>query len=281
MTSKQLLLNEFIPALSNTENEAEIKSIFRNVLAHVLNLEFSETLLLNHELSTEDVENCISVLKRIKNGETLQHILGEVEFLDLSFKVNQNVLVPRSETEWIVHETIKRFEGKKPKNIIDFCTGSGCIAISLKNAFSDSSVVALEKSELAIEVAKQNAKNNRLDIVIEKTDVLNEEYVTETRFDIIISNPPYIPHKETNEIENKVLENEPKMALFVDNDKPLIFYERIIKWSENRLNDSGKIVFEINPNYAKELTTLAHQYSYKTELLKDLYNKDRMLILYR
>ena len=281
MTSKQLLLNEFLPALSDTENESEIKSIFRNVLAHVLNLDYSETLLLNHELSEENVERCNAILSRIKNGESLHHLLGKVEFLDLNFKVNKDVLIPRPETEWIVHETIKRFESKNPRNIIDFCTGSGCIAISLKNAFKNSNVVALEKSEKAIEIALENARYNDLEIKVNQIDVLKSEYETDARFDIIISNPPYIPYKETHEIENKVLENEPKMALFVDDQEPLVFYERIIKWSENRLSSQGEIVFEINPNYAKELTTLAHQYSYKTELLKDLYNKDRMLILYR
>ncbi|KAB1067264.1 peptide chain release factor N(5)-glutamine methyltransferase [Tamlana haliotis] len=235
-------------------------------------------LAMDTELEIEDDSAIQKALKQLKNQKPIQYIIGETEFYGLPFKVNKNVLIPRPETEELVEWILKHNTETDKINILDIGTGSGCIAISLAKYFKNASVYALDVSSLALEVAKENARLNDVNVSFIEADILKTEAVKDVKFDIIVSNPPYVREKEQVLMKPNVLENEPHLALFVKDDNALQFYKAITEFSVHNLVDKGKLLFEINEFLGNEMIRLLqkHQFS-NIELKQDIFRKDRMI----
>ncbi len=217
-----------------------------------------------------------AAISRLKNYEPIQYILEETEFFGLPFYVNKNVLIPRPETEELL-ELIINENLQEGLSVLDIGTGSGCIAISLARYLRKADISAWEISPLALEVAILNSKKNNVNINFKKTDVLGE-YPSDKRFDIIVSNPPYILEKEKQDMDANVLDYEPHTALFVPDDKSLIFYERIADIALQILKPNGKLYFEINRAKGQETIDMLKKKGFlNIELHKDLSGNDRMV----
>ena len=219
-------------------------------------------------------------VKDLLKNKPIQYIIGETEFCDLKFKVNENVLIPRPETSELVMNIVKRqkTKDKRQLSILDIGTGSGCIAISLAKRIPNSKVYALDISEKALDVAKENAFNNNVDVTFINDDILSLKNKIETKFDIIASNPPYVRELEKADMRDNVLNWEPHNALFVSDSDPLIFYRNILEFAKKNLNQDGEIWFEINEYLGKEMTDLCKGYGFSDiEIFKDFRGKERTL----
>lgn len=220
--------------------------------------------------------NLNEAIKRLENGEPVQYIVGNVDFYGYQFEVNNNVLIPRFETEELVEKTIKIIKKRfnKDLDIVDLGTGSGCIAITLKKELN-ANIDAVDISESALEVAKKNAINNNASINFYLGDMLKP---LSKKYDVIISNPPYISKKE--EIMEIVKNNEPHIALYADNDG-LFFYEDILKKAKNYLKDDYLIAFEIGETQGLKIKDIALKYFPNSEVMieKDLSNKNRFVFV--
>ena len=253
-------------------------------------------LALEPELTFTGLETDIffKILEALKQQKPIQYILGETNFYGLTFKMNSNVLIPRPETEelvdWIIknqetHQNLTQqndFQNKRPLHILDIGTGSGCIAISLAKHIINAKVYALDISNEALELAKDNADRNAVDISCIAYDILSTSEtnsILETlKFDIIVSNPPYVRHSEKTKMKPNVLENEPGLALFVDDEDPLKFYKTITHFAVNKLKSQGHLFFEINQYLGAESKRLLEDANFKhIELRKDINGNDRML----
>ena len=219
-------------------------------------------------------------VKDLLKNKPIQYIIGETEFCDLKFKVNENVLIPRPETSELVYKIVNRQQttDNRQLSILDIGTGSGCIAISLAKRIPNSKVYALDISEKALEVAKENAINNDADVTFIHDDILSLKNKIETKFDIIVSNPPYVRELEKAEMRDNVLNWEPHNALFVSDNDPLIFYRNILEFAKTYLNQDGEIWFEINEYLGKEMTDLCKGYDFSDiEIFKDFRGKERIV----
>jgi release factor glutamine methyltransferase len=198
----------------------------------------------------------------------------------LDFEVNENVLIPRPETEelvdWILSNN-RIIETSNPLKILDIGTGSGCIAISLAKNLPNAQVYAIDVSEQALATAEKNAKRNNVNVIFIQKDILATEDLGQ-QFDIIVSNPPYVRNLEKEEIKKNVLNNEPHLALFVQDNDALIFYTKIANLAQKNLSDNGQLYFEINQYLGKEMIALLQNLNFKNiELRKDIYGNDRMI----
>ena len=219
-------------------------------------------------------------VKDLLKNKPIQYLIGETEFCDLKFKVNENVLIPRPETSELVMNIVNRqkTKDKRQLSILDIGTGSGCIAISLAKNIPDSKVYALDISEKALDVAKENAFNNNVDVTFINDDILSLKNKIETKFDIIVSNPPYVRELEKADMRDNVLNWEPHNALFVSDNDPLIFYRNILEFAKTNLNQDGEIWFEINEYLGKEMTDLCKEYGFSdVEIFKDFRGKERIV----
>lgn len=216
-------------------------------------------------------------LEKLSKGIPVQYIVGNVNFFGYEFLVNENVLIPRFETEFLVDKAIKKINEKKMDSlkILDIGTGSGVIAITLKKKFPNASITAIDVSESALKVAKENAKLNDVDIEFILSDLFEN---INAKYDVIISNPPYIAYDEV--IDKKVFDNEPHLALFANN-KGLYFYEEILKNVKNYLNDDGFVCFEIGEKEGRDIKNIALKYmgNVNVSLEKDLAGKDRYIFI--
>ena len=221
-------------------------------------------------------------VKDLLKSKPLQYIIGETEFCDLKFKVNEHTLIPRPETSEIVTKIIEsqKSKAKSQKSILDIGTGSGCIAISLAKHISDSKVYAIDISEKALETAKTNAINNNVDVTFIHDDILSLRNNIDTNFDIIVSNPPYVRELEKAEMRDNVLNWEPHTALFVSDNDPLIFYRNILEFAKTHLNENSEIWFEINEYLGKEMTELCKTMGFSdVEIYKDFRGKERVVLV--
>lgn len=249
-------------------------------------------LALNTELTIENdyVLKYESALEALKNYEPIQYIIGQTEFYGLPFYVNKNTLIPRPETEELVelilsntnaNSQLENIEGNNQFNILDIGTGTGCIAISLAKQLSNANVSAIDVSAKALEMANKNAQLNQVDINFIENDILkicNSELDSETKFDIIVSNPPYVRQLEKQLMQDNVLNHEPHLALFVEDENPLIFYRAITQFATKNLKPNGELYFEINEYLGKEMMALLEDFGFKNIKLKqDLFGKDRMI----
>lgn len=218
-------------------------------------------------------------LQRIKEQEPIQYILGETEFYGLKFKVDQNVLIPRPETEELVDWIIKDAQTTTHNlSILDIGTGSGCIAISLAVNLKRANVSAWDISTAALKIARQNAELNQVQVDFQKKDILQKSKPSDKKYDIIVSNPPYVRNLEKEQMQPNVLEFEPDLALFVKDEDALLFYREILLFAQEHLNPTGRIYFEINEYLKPDLETLLRKYDLKNyEFRQDIFGKTRML----
>lgn len=272
---------QFIKELSPFYDAYEAESFFYLILEDKHKLRQID-LALNHELQFSDSDFIVwnSLLSQLKKEIPIQYLLGKTSFYGLDFEVNENVLIPRTETEelveWIISEYSKIDKTKKLK-ILDIGTGSGCIAISLAKNLPNAEVCGVDVSKKAVVTAKRNAIRNNVDVTFVFLDILKTE---ELRFnyDIIVSNPPYVRNLEKEEIKKNVLDYEPHLALFVEDNDALIFYRKIAALAKKGLLENGQLFFEINQYLGKEMTDLLETMNFKNiELKKDIYDNDRMM----
>lgn len=261
------------------KNEVDDSSIISRELAeYILQLNRQEIITnLEKEVKEEQKDRYYLALIEIIQGMPIQYITNTQEFMKLNFFVNENVLIPQPDTEILVEEVIKIAELESKTKILDMCTGSGCIGVSLAYYLKNAKITMSDISKNAIEIAKKNAKENK---VLEKTEFIKSDLFEniEEKFDIIVSNPPYI---ETDVIKSlsKQVQNEPKIALDGGKDG-LLFYRKLIKEAPNFLNDNGYLCMEIGYNQKEEVIKLAKQKEsfLKIEAIKDLSGNDRVII---
>ena len=272
---------EFSGVLLAIFDAKEIESFFYIILEAFHDMKRVDLALNpNFELDGTQLLQWETVLAQLKEQKPVQYILGETEFYGLPFYVNEYTLIPRPETEelvdWIITNNQIKQSGN-PLKILDIGTGSGCIAISLAKNITQAKVFAIDVSEKALAVAKRNAVRNTVEITLQSINILAVEDLTE-KFDIIVSNPPYVRHLEKKEIHKNVLDYEPHLALFVADDDALIFYRKITALASKHLTENGQLYFEINQYLGKEMVSLLEQHHFKNiELKKDIYGNDRMV----
>ena len=274
----------FINSLEDLYSIEELQSIFYLLAEKLLHLSRIDiTLQLDNTLTSDEEFNFNQAIDRLKIYEPVQYILGETEFFGYPFLVNKQVLIPRPETEELVSWIIEDVD-KKKATILDIGTGSGCIAISLAKKLNNAVVSAIDISNKAIEVAKKNALINNVNVEYSSVDVLNfkDKLVLQdkwkSKFDIIVSNPPYVRMQEKKLMQLNVIDHEPDIALFVNDDDPLLFYRKISELSKRYLKHNGTLYLEINEYLGVEMEKMLNEAGFKhVELKKDIFGKNRMI----
>ncbi len=268
--------------LSTIYDEDELWAIFELVCEEILS--FDKSVIkqkLQDNLNQSDVLIIYDLAKELKLGKPVQYCLGTTYFYDLKFKVNSFTLIPRPETEELVDIIIKQNQSasvNNPASILDIGTGSGCIPITLKKHLSNATVFGIDISVDALKVAVQNAKLNNVDVEFFKYDILSfSPFIVP--YKIIVSNPPYVLQSESKLMEPRVLEHEPHLALFVEDNDPIIFYKRIIDFCEDNLETKGWLYFELNPLFAEDVKNYATTSNLfnLAELITDMSGKQRFL----
>lgn len=262
----------------------EVDSFFDMLLKAYLGFSRID-LVLNPNLAITKTEEqpLFEALSRLKLEEPIQYIIGNTEFYGLKVKVNTHTLIPRPETEELVDWILRDIGNQESEvNILDIGTGSGCIAVALAKNLPNAKVYAIDVSEEALSVAKENAKLNDVKIEFIHQDILSldnaDQVLSSRKFDIIVSNPPYVRVQEKSEIKNNVLNYEPHLALFVENNDPFLFYKVIAQFAVENLKPKGQLFFEINQYLGKEMVQLLKYYKFKNiELKKDLFDNNRMI----
>lgn len=272
------VLAEQEAALETLYPERERRNIVQLLFKHFLNYDRADLVLrIDEPLEVEMLQKLDNALSRLVKGEPLQYILGVAEFYGKQFEVNENVLIPRPETEELVHLIINEQKGA-PERILDIGTGSGCIAISLAEHFQNTEVVATDISHEALKVAQRNAKRNNVKVEFVHHDILKKDLHALGSFDVIVSNPPYVAEEERKDLEQHVLAHEPHLALFASTDDPLIFYRQIAEKARSVLNEGGMLYFELNAMYAQDTAELVSALGYSSiQIHKDMQEKERFL----
>lgn len=272
------LQNFFQNGLIGYYPKEEINAFFYRICEQHLNYKRIDVSLKSETLITpETFEYFETLISRLLTYEPIQYILGTTSFFGLEFKVDTNVLIPRPETEELVAWILKQADSSQPLKILDIGSGSGCIAVSLAKHFPNADVYALDVSPAALEMAQYNAQQNGVQLNGIQANVLEWEN-TELQFDIIVSNPPYVRESEKERMAPNVLEHEPHLALFVENNNPLVFYHAIVALSKKALKKQGKLYFEINEYLGDETKALFSSEDFDAiELKTDIFAKNRML----
>lgn len=280
MTIKQIKRN-FYSELEKSYPKTEIESFFYLIMDAYYGLKRVDiTLNPLKEFNIDDKFH--KVLNDLTNQIPIQYILGFTEFYGMNFRVNQHVLIPRPETEELVEWILLNQPQKKNNNltVLDIGTGSGCIAISLAKNLPNAQVFGLDVSKEALCTANLNSLDNQVTVNFIEDDILDSVFNIHSldKFDVIVSNPPYVRESEKELMNNNVLENEPHLALFVNDENPLLFYNRIADFAKENLVQNGKLYFEINQYLAKETMSLLKEKGFGSiELKKDIFGKDRMI----
>lgn len=295
MTPLKEYKTHFFETLKNNFPNTEIDTFFAFLMEEYLNFKRIDIVLKPDFLIDETTENQLNIaLEKLKNHEPIQYILGKTEFFGFPFIVDKNTLIPRPETEelveWILTEvSLLQKSISREISILDIGTGSGCIAISLSKRLKNIKISAIDISKKTLKIAQKNAKLNKVTIDFFEMDILkitslenllkNQNSTHQpVKFDIIVSNPPYVRNLEKIEIKKNVLENEPHQALFVSDENPLIFYEKIADLAIYHLSENGVLFFEINQYLGKEMLEMLEKKGLKNcEIRKDLFGNKRMI----
>ncbi len=269
---------EFINSLREEYSMEEINSFFTLLTEAFLGMTRLQVALdPGKELSKSEQEQFQTALQRLSRHEPIQYILGQTEFFGMRFRVNSHVLIPRPETEelvqWILDD---RDAAGENLQILDIGTGSGCIAITLAKNLPGSRVTAMDISPGALETARENARKHDVAVNFILEDILMTKALEE-QYDIIVSNPPYVRDLEKKEMQANVLKNEPEQALFVSDEDPLLFYQKIAFLAKKALKPRGKLYFEINQYLPEETRGLMKTFGFSSELRKDIFGNFRML----
>lgn len=252
--TKSELKKQFLEVARQRYDEREAQAMFRLYVTDKLGIPtYKFTMELEDEIGLPD--DFARDLQRIQNGEPIQYIIGRTEFYNAEIQVDGSVLIPRPETEELVDWIAKEYNEHHPQSILDIGTGSGSIAIALKKCFPQANVSAIDISNQALQTARHNAETNRAEVIFYKLDILRTSQLSD-KYDLIVSNPPYIPESERQYLERNVVDFEPSRALFVPDECPLIFYDKIARLAISALNSDGRIFFETHENFHPELKRL-------------------------
>ena len=286
---KMKTYQQFWQSLTPLYDAGEAQAIVRTVLDVEYGMTLTDIICGKvNELSSDEERNLEEIITRLQNGEPVQYVLGEADFAGRTFHVEPGVLIPRPETaelcQWI-EEEVSSLEADERKQILDICTGSGCIAITLGLTIPNSEVTGWDISEDALRIAQGNVEMLKArNVRIEYQDALMLPKAAEAEssfskgWNIIVSNPPYICEKEKADMEKNVLEHEPSIALFVPDEDPLKFYRAIAEYASSALKSEGVLYFEINPIYEKETREMLEELGFKDiETKEDAFGKKRMM----
>ncbi|WP_320814435.1 peptide chain release factor N(5)-glutamine methyltransferase [Flavobacterium sp.] len=273
--------NNFHEQLDALFGKDEVQSFFFILMEYLHNLKRIDLALNpNFEISEEEVQKWEAIISELKTEKPIQYIIGETWFYDSKFYVNEHTLIPRPETEELVDWIVSNLQISKFPNqqkILDIGTGTGCIPISIKKNIPEAEVFAIDVSEEALKVAKRNTIENKVEVHFILQNILELEKL-EPKFDVIVSNPPYVRNLEKQEIKKNVLDYEPHLALFVEDNDALLFYRKIAQLAKESLVEDGQLFFEINQYLGKQTVELLEQLGFKNiELRKDIYGNDRMV----
>ena len=262
----------------------DISCFVRLILTDVCGWSYHQQMLCKDtQILEKEKKRIIAIVERLKKMEPIQYILGATEFYSIPLKVNHSVLIPRPETEELVDLILG--DSKGTPVVLDIGTGSGCIAIALTKHIPHAVVTAIDMSEEALQMAKENARINQTAIRFLSADILNTEKTAALfpeSFDLIVSNPPYVLADEKSAMNANVLNYEPHIALFVPNDNPLLFYDAIVDFARQKLSPEGALYFEINPRCDKAIIDLLHHKGFpKTEVIRDLSCKNRFITAFK
>lgn len=263
--------------LTPSEGENEARSMLRIILEDVVGINPVDALIdRSRAVEPETVERVDKILTRVANGEPLQYVLGSTDFHGLKLDVNPAVLIPRPETSFLIDIIEKDMGDKKDLRVLDVGTGSGAIALVLARILPFSKVIAIDNSRDALHTAKHNAERlNIRNIEFSLRDVLTEGLPKGT-FELIVSNPPYVTQNESLQMEPRVLDYEPHNALFVPDDNPLVFYDKIAAEATKRADKELTLYFEINPLFANQLRKMLNDKGYEdVEILRDFRGSNR------
>ncbi len=265
----------FAQAISSLYDIGEARYIARIVREDVFGS--SEVLSEKEKILLREIQ------EKLLAGQPIQYILGSADFYGLKLSVNESVLIPRQDTESLVHEVIllaKAAQSKEKIKILDIGTGSGCIALALKKELGRVEMTAIDVSIAALNVARQNNQEHGLCVQFEQLDILNEaNWRRMSKYDIIVSNPPYIPPSEKVLMPDNVQDNEPELALFVPEEEPMLFYRKIGEFGLGHLAEKGILAFEINEFRATQTVAILEGLGYQSvEVKKDLSGADRVII---
>jgi len=272
-------IRQIINELQHIYAANEARNIAVDIVQHITQRSRTQVLSNNFPPLTNEQQNTLkSLVERLKQHEPVQYVVGNTEFYGLLFKVDKRVLIPRPETEelveWILEET-----KNEHSYLIDLCTGSGCIAITLAKKMPQSKVLACDISAEALDLARENAQNNGVDVDFFQADVLAAGFAENLlQADVIVSNPPYVLEHEKGQMQKNVLDFEPAMALFVPDTNSLLFYEAIAKTAFQKLKSGGSLYVEINQSLGNETVALFEQTGFtKVQIRNDLYGNLRMV----
>ena len=272
------ILNKYQSVLGSIYDDHESLATFYLVAHYISGFTKSQIAHIWQEsINIKEADQYSLILERLSKAEPLQYVLAEAYFYGLKFKVDSAVLIPRPETEELVELALNTLKNTPSKlNILDIGTGSGCIAITLKHSLSNADVYAMDISPEALDIANQNAINNNTKVHFLEADI--RAYKSNEKFDLIISNPPYVTNREGVHMDKNVMNYEPHLALFVADDSPLEFYIAITAFASQNLNKNGFLFFEINANFGKETANLLIDKSFTDiQILKDMQGKDRFI----
>ncbi len=282
MTVKEFYAKN-IEALTEIYPAGEAITITKIILEHFGKISPTEIASEGKKIVEPAIIEVMNVaLSKLLNYIPVQYITGKAWFYNLCFTVTNSVLIPRPETEELVLEIIQFLKKNSPKEILDIGTGSGCIAITIKKNVPNAQITALDVSQEALTIAEKNAADNNVAVNFLQLDFLKEEnYIPLPKYDIIISNPPYIPQNEKISLDKNVTLNEPEIALFVPDNDPLIFYKKIMIFAEAHLKKEGRIFLEVHEDFAKETADIFVNANYTVTIKKDMQGKDRMVVVNR
>lgn len=264
-------------ALEPKYGKGESDAIIRLIFHYLKGWNLTDMLIHQDDTLSDYIKGEVDkILERLLQDEPIQYITGEARFHGMNFKVKPGVLIPRVETDELVDIIVDENKGREDLDVLDLCTGSGCIAIALARNLPFSKVTGVDFSSEAVEIAKENSRELKTKVELIEADVFDWE--PQRKFDIIVSNPPYVLDREALEMDKNVLNYEPHEALFVRDEEPLVFYERIAEMGKKALKDNGKIYFEINPLMANDLKEMFERKGYsEVTVMKDTFGKDRFI----
>ena len=277
----------FKEALNDRFSPSEIRFMWRESLIHFFGMSQHEQITARDVVfSSDQCERIGKVIHRLNSGEPFQYLVGEVVFLGLTLQIDSRALIPRPETEELAAWIIKEYQ-QSAKSVLDVCSGSGCISLALSDAFEKAQVLGIDVSAQAVQLAEENALALKLPVVYQTIDILNTQAFSECLakttqnnglFDVVVSNPPYIPEQEKKQMESTVLDHEPDLALFVPNEDPLLFYRSIAQSVAPYLSTKGSLYFECHYLYLEDTRAMLTELGYKNvEKRKDLQGKWRLL----
>lgn len=272
------MMNRISEQLSDVFIVREKKQIAKMFLMDFMGHDGTELLMNKDQMvPKEKVEAMEKAVQKINKGKPVQYVLGKTHFYDLDLKIDHRALIPRPETEELVDWIVKLWKNRSPK-VLDVGTGSGCIALAIKDQIPKSNVFGVDVIQNALDLAQENAEHLNLDVKFKFANAIKLHDFSPYKWDVIVSNPPYIPLDDKGQMKDHVIAHEPESALFVPNENPLLFYKAISLYARDHLVPKGSLFFELHEDMAEDVKKVLISYNFsQVEIRKDLQGKERMI----